>query len=486
MILQPRPYQQKTRGYAHQEAEFQKSKHRKVYAFWWEMGTGKSKPIVDTIGELYCQQQIDGAVIFSDKGAYLNWYSELEKHLSSSIPRRVAHWSSSAKAKEVDARRELIGARDNCLDVLLVNIEALISDKCVDFIRDFIAGHYCLMAIDEATSIKNPKSQRTKIATKLGRACDYRRVLTGTPITQSPLDMYSMCDFLESELLGFPTFTSFRAYYATMIRMNLGPGRPSFDKIVGYRNLNHLTESLRPFSSRILKSECLDLPDKVYEIRQVELSDSQQKAYASLKQTAILQLEQGLLTSTSALTTINKLQQICCGHVKIDDKQTIDLDSNRVPVLLDLLDELSDHKVVIWCAFQRDVELITWAIREKYGMERGCVHYYGKTTDEMRRHAIHSFVNNPAVRYFVGTQATGGKGIDGLQSSCSYAIYYSNPYSLEDRLQSEDRLHRIGQNNKVTCIDLISPGTVDERVLAALKTKKDLSHEVLDRFRELI
>lgn len=486
MITTPRPYQQKTKPFAHQDSEFNRSKHRKVYALWWEMGTGKSKPIVDTAGELYCQQQIDGVVIISDKGAYLNWYAEIQKHLSETIERRTAHWSSSLTAKESEKYRELLVAKDNCLDFLLVNVEALSSERCVLSVAQFIKSHYCLMVVDEATSIKNPKAQRTKAAIKLGKLCDFRRVLTGTPITQSPLDLYSMCEFLEEEILGFPNFTSFRAYYATMVRMNLGPGRPSFDKIVGYRNLNNLTESLRPFSSRLLKTECLDLPDKLYEVVHVELSDTQRAAYNSLKQTAILQLEQGLLTSTSALTTIGKLQQICCGHVKIDDKQTIDLENNRIPALLNLTEQLGENKAVIWCAFQHDVELIVWALREKYGAEREVVHYYGKTTDEMRKHALHSFVNNPTTKYFVGTQATGGKGIDGLQGVCSYAIYYSNPYSLEDRLQSEDRLHRIGQNSKVTCIDLVSPGTVDERVLEALKTKKDLSYEVLDKFRELI
>lgn len=481
MITTPKIYRMRTQPFAHQEHWTNKSGLEKYFALWWDMGTGKSKVIIDTAGWLYCAQEIDGVVIFSDKGAYLTWETEVEKHLHPDVDYRIGHWSSQMNLQETRILQGLLSAQDNTLDFLLVNIESLSSDRAGQFVERFIRSHYCMMVVDESTSIKNIKSARTKEAIRLGRMCDYRRVLTGTPITQSPLDLYAQCEFLSTGLLGFRNFTAFRAHYAQMITMTMGTR--SFPKIVGYRNLDQLTQSLLSFSSRILKSECLDLPEKLYEVRHVELSPEQRNAYDTLKSQALIQFDQGLLTSTSALTTINKLQQICCGHVAIDDRTRVDIPSNRVNVLLEILESLGDQKVIIWCAFQRDVELVYDAVcgRGDLGYAH---HYYGKTTDKERAVALDDFLTDPSCHFFIGTAATGGKSL--TLTVASYVIYYSNSYSLEDRLQSEDRPHRIGQTKNVTYIDLVTPGTVEERILKLLKHKQDLSHEVLDKFREII
>ena len=340
------------------------------------------------------------------------------------------------------------------------------------------------MCVDEATSIKNLRAQRTKNVIAIGKRADFRRILTGTPITQGPLDLYTMCDFLQKGVLGFPSFTAFRAHFAVQERVYLGPNRPSFDKVVGYRNLDELSRVLEAFSSRITKDECLDLPDKIYEVHQVELTPEQKSAYTLLQRTAVLQLEQGLLASTSVLTTINKLQQICCGHVKLDNDTVVDLPNNRLDDLQTLLENIADdHKVIIWCAFQRDVELIYHRIVNWKLDRTAAVHYYGKTPAAMREVNLRAFMEEPQCKYFIGTAATGGKGI--TLTCASYVIYYSNSYSLEDRLQSEDRAHRIGQSKNVTYIDMVAADTVDEKVLASLKKKEDLAYQVLDRAREM-
>ena len=481
MITALTEYQQLTTGYAHQEQDYLRSRNMRHFALFWEMGTGKSKTVIDTAGHLYCRQEIDGVLLVSDKGAYLNMIPEFEKHLHPMVPRRIAYWSSQMGRQEEAEVSKLHRAQDNMLDILLLNVEALSSERARQFAARFILSHYCLMIVDEATSIKNPKAERTKVATHLGKSCEYRRIMTGTPVTQGPLDLYSMCDFLYSGLLGFTSFTAFRACYAQMIMMVMGTR--TFPKITGYRRLDELTKSLEPFSSRRLKSECLDLPDKLYEVRHVELTHQQRQAYDDLKQTAVVQLLQGLLTSTSALTTVNKLQQICCGHVSLDDKTRVNIESNRVLELLRIIEEIGHKKVIIWCAFQRDVELIIEAL-EKLPMPHYPVTYYGKTKDADRLCAIDSFINDSNCLWFVGTAATGGKSL--TLTVASHVIYYSNSYSLEDRLQSEDRAHRIGQGKNVTYIDLVARGTVDERVLKSLKMKEDLSHEILDKLRDLI
>lgn len=483
MITKILPFNYKTQPYTHQNRGFERSKEMKAFALFWEMGTGKSKPIIDTAAYLFLNKEIDGLVLVSDKGAYLNWETdEVPKHMPDNVQYRIAHWSSAASTAEKKAVESLLVVVDDKLDILCVNIEALSSPRAQNFVAQFLKNHYAMMVIDEATSIKNPKADRTKAAINLGQLCEYRRIATGTPITQSPLDLFSMFQFLQPGCLGFTSFTAFRSYYATMVQFDTG--RVKFMKVTGFRNLEVLKRSIEPFSSRILKSECLDLPDKVYETLYVEQTPEQQQAYKSLKSTAIVQLQQGLVTSTLALTTIGKLHQINCGHIKLDGGEIVELPNNRIPMLLDLLKKLGKEKVLIWCAFQKDVELIMKALEDP-DMDAGyAVHYYGPTTTEERAEHLRLFHEDPNCLWFVGTQATGGKGLTLVEAS--YSIYYSNTYSLEDRLQSEDRNHRIGQHRKVTYFDFVCKGTVDVKILDSHKRKEDLAHQVLDNFEELL
>jgi SNF2 family DNA or RNA helicase len=476
-------FHMKTDPYKHQQDDFIRTRDLEYWGWFWEMGTGKSKIVVDTAGYLFLKGEIDGVLIFSDKGAYLNWETdELPKHTMEEIPWRCAHWSSSMKRKEEAAANELLVAEDDTLDFMCMNIESLVSDRAFKFAKEFVKNHYCMVVVDEATSIKNPKADRTKSAIELGKLAAYRRILTGTPITQSPLDLYGMCQFLKEGILGFNAFVPFRSQYAEMITISLGSR--SFQKISGYRNLNELSDKIAKFSSRVLKVDCLDLPDKIYERIYVEQTPEQRRYYQELKEIALIQFEQGLLTSTSALTTLNKLHQINCGHVKLDDETVVDIPNNRINALMDLL-ELLGEKVIIWCNFQRDVELILLAIKSRF-VDKGIygVDYYGKTSEADRASSLAKFKHDHNCWWFVGTAATGGKGLTLV--GARYVAYYSCGYRLDFRLQSEDRNHRIGQTKNVTYFDFICPDTVDMRILKSHETKQDLSRTVLRDFRELV
>ena len=451
----------------HQKIVFQASRDMRYYALWWEMGCGKSLTLLDTVKWLYLKGEIDGVIIISDKGAYLNWpITEIPKCLHG-IPYRVETYQSGRTNAHLTAIND-------CLDIVVMNVEAFSGEKALVYANQFCDSHYTMICVDEATSIKNIKAERTKSLIKLARRCDYRRILTGTPVTQSPLDVFAQCEFLEPGLLGHKTFVGFRTEHAVMQRMSFGSR--SFDQIVGYRNLDKLARQLESFSSRILKKQCLDLPDKIYETIYVEQTPRQRELYDDLKTYAMSQFEQGLLTTTSAITTINKLHQINCGHVRLDDGTIVDLPNNRVPALLELLDKI-EGKVLIWCAFQRDVELIMSQLK-------GAVHYYGKTTTQERADALNLFCNDPGTRFFVGTAATGGKGLTLTEATTS--IYYSNSDSAEDRWQSEDRNHRKGQKSQVTYFDIVCPNTVDVKILKRLQHKEDLAYQVLDKFRDLV
>lgn len=472
-------YIEKTKSFLHQAVIGEQTWRLPFHGLLWEMGTGKSKTIIDSFGRLYLDHQIEAVILVGDKGNYRNWADQIQQHLPDEIPRRVGIWSCGGGQKNRNHLATL-NARADALAIVLVNIEAFVSQTTLDYLEKFIGGRRVFMCVDEATSIKNPAARRTKAAKKLGRRCTHRRIATGTPITQSPLDVYAMTDFLQSGCLGFTSFVAFRANFAQMVRMHLGPGRPSFNKVIGYQRLDELSLRLDECCTRITKDECLDLPAKIYLTEEVKMSGAQADAYHRIKTEALLQLEQGLLTSTSALTTLIKLQQIVCGHVRLDDGQIAHFENNRIPALLELLAKLGPQKVIIWCAFQEDVRLVQRALI-KAGRKPVC--YFGPATELERSDALFRFVQGNATD-FVGTQATGGKGLTLVVAA--YVIYYSNTFSLEHRLQSEDRAHRIGQHKNVTYIDLVTPGTVDEKLLAAHKAKQDLAHQVLGNMRDLL
>lgn len=468
--------------YAHQDKIFKKTCNLKRYALFWEMGTGKSKTLIDTIVYLFLNKEIDGILIVSDKGAYLNWeYKELLAHIQTDVlaVTRMAHWSSSNKTIERKKIAEILTAKDDTLDILLVNIEALSGNGAMETCMTFLNAHYSMMIIDEATSIKNPKAKRTINAQILGTMSEYRRIATGTPITQGPLDIYSQSQFLEPGLLGCGSFTAFKSRYAIEKEVILGTRR--FKTIVGYQNLEDLQKRIEPWSSRILKSECLDLPPKVYETEYVEMTPQQESAYLQLKNQALLLINEGMLTSTNAMTTMEKLHQICCGHVADDDNVRHDIPHNRIETLLNLVDRV-DGKIIIWCQYARDVENVMTALRTHWLKEAYFpVSYYGKTTQEQRLQNLDWFSSNSRCRALVGTAATGGKGLTLVNSA--FVVYYSCGWKLESRLQSEDRNHRIGQTKSVTYIDLICAGTVEVKILEALRAKKDLADMLLDNNR---
>ena len=254
-------------------------------------------------------------------------------------------------------------------------------------------------------------------------------------------------------------------------------GTRAFQEITGYRRLDELNQKLDRFSNRILKEDCLDLPDKMYIRRDVALTDEQKSLYTQMKKLALAKLENGeLATTASVLTQIMRLQQICCGHLQPDEGEIQPVESNRLKELLEITDELQG-KAIIWASYTYDIQQIASALRHRFGPEAVAT-YYGETPQDERQETVNRFQdkNNP-LRFFVGQPRTGGYGI--TLTAANTMIYYSNSYDLEIRLQSEDRAHRIGQSNKVTYIDLVSPRTIDEKILKTLRNKINLAGQVL-------
>ena len=467
-------YKFKTKPFAHQLKALEMSWDKKVFAYFMEMGTGKSKVLIDNMSMLYDKGLINGALIIAPKGVYKNWFdSEIPTHMADHIEKTMVLWESNGgKSKEKELDTLFKSSYD--FHILIMNVEALSTKKGKQFAEKFLSCHKTLMAIDESTTIKNPGAIRTKTIIGLGKYVLYKRILTGSPVTKSPLDLYTQCWFLDPWLLDQQSYYSFRTRYALTRKINVS-GR-QVEIVVGYRNLGELSEKLKPFSHRVLKDDCLDLPPKTYMKRTIQLSEEQSKVYKQMKEIALATLNGKLTTTHNVITQLMRLHQITCGHFKSDDGTTQTLKSNRLDELMDVLSEM-EGKAVIWAHYRYDIEVIVEAIKKEYG-DKSVVTYYGDTSTEDRQKAIKLIQDpNSSVRFIVGTPQTGGYGI--TLTGASTMIYYSNGYDLEKRQQSEARIDRIGQEKPMTYIDIIAEGTVDEKIVKALRTKVDIATQIM-------
>ena len=466
-------YKFKTKPYAHQLTALDKSWNKENYAYFMEMGTGKTKVLIDNLAMLYDKGKVDGALIVAPKGVVKTWYEqELPTHLPNHIDNTTVLWQSNITKAQQEKLNSLL-ENEMLLHVLVMNVEALSTEKGVNFARKFINSHKTLMAIDESTTIKTPTARRTKNIIMLGKQAKYKRIMTGSPITKNPLDLYTQCEFLDPWLLDFASYYAFRNRYAEMKTMHIR-GR-SIQVVDRFQNLAELSEKVKDFSYRVLKEDCLDLPPKNFIKRHITLTPEQQKVYKQMKDSALAILNGKVSTTMTVLTQLMRLHQITCGHFTADDGSEQEVKSNRMNELMSILEE-TDGKAIIWANYQKDIKGIIEEITKKYG-PGSVVDYYGLTLQEDRQDNIRKFQNDPECRFLVGTPQTGGYGITLTQANT--VIYYSNGYDLEKRLQSEDRAHRIGQKKTVTYIDLICEDTVYEKIVKALRDKINIASEVM-------
>ena len=470
-------YSFQTEPFAHQLTALQDSWAADYHALFMEMGTGKSKVIVDTMGKLYESGKINAALVVAPKGVYDNWVQkEIPVHLPERIARKVVRWRPAKTKAFEEELYDLVMNPFDGLKVFVVNVEAFSTGRGAEAAYVFLEQNPDnLMVVDESTTIKNRKAMRTKNVVKARQISKYRRILTGSPITKSPMDLFSQCDFLDPGALGIRSYYAFQNRYALVQRRQMG--HKSFQEIVGYRRLDELTEKLDSFATRTLKEDCLDLPDKLYIRRHVPLTKEQQKLYDQMKKLALAALSYtSIATTQSVLTQIMRLQQICCGFFQPDDKPIENLENGRLQELLDVLED-TRGKVIIWATFTNSIRNIRDAIAEARG-PRSVATYYGETPQDERQKIVNQFQDpDDELRFFVGQPRTGGYGI--TLTEATTVVYFSNSYDLEIRLQSEDRAHRIGQKKPVTYIDIVSPNTVDEKILQALEEKNILAGQVL-------
>lgn len=480
----PKDYKFKTAPMAHQVEGFEAMRGHEQFGLLMEQGTGKSKLLIDRVSYLFQHGAINGWLIVGPKSVCRNWTEvEIPLHMPDGIQRKAAVYESGMTAKQEQKVVGLFRVEPLVLHILVTNIDTLATDRGKKVLEKFLKTHKAVFSIDESSSIKSMKAKRTKVALKLGPLAEYRYILNGTPVPNGPMDVFSQFEFLRPGLLGYDSWFGFRARYGVLKKVFVSTH--SFDKIVGYQRLPELEATIKRHSFRKLKDECLDLPPKIYmPPRLVDLSDSQRQLYQQLKEEAFAELS--AMASVSAplvLTRFLRMRQVLCNWVKTDEGEEIQVGKQN-PRLEDLLEVMgqTSGKALVWCTFTRPLLEITEQLQKEVGPSAS---FYGQTTAEERHELVTRF-QDPAdpLRFLVMQPSTGGKGL--TLTMAQDMAYYNNDWSLEVREQSEDRAHRKGLQHKVTYTDFVAPGTLDEHLLEALKSKKDLARVVTGDWRRLL
>lgn len=480
--MTPIEYIHKTKPFEHQAALFKDTARANAYGLFWEQGCGKTKPTIDTAALLFEDGEIDALLVVAPNGVHRNWITdELPLHM----PDRVAARMRSAYLETDKLGTTPTGIKragqvamdalmtHKGLSVLTVSYDSFITPKGKDFLGKFMRARKVMMVVDESQGIKNPVAIRTKTLMAASKFARYRRILTGTPISQGPFDVYSQIKFLDPTFWtrhGFPDFYCFKTYFGIFTKKPFGPGGKMVDMLVGYRNLDELNTILKSITHRLTKKDALDLPPKIYAKRYFDMTPAQSKAYVNLKEELFTELAGGeIVEANLAIVRLLRFQQITCGYVGDVEGNLVPFEDNpRIKLLKNITDE-TQGAGIIWARFTEDVN----QIMEMLGPE--AVRYDGMVDDDGRARSKAIFQAGDA-KWFVGNQAAGATGLTLVQAKT--VIYYSNNFRLVDRLQSEDRAHRIGQDEPVNYIDLVCSGTVDERIVSSLRNKLDVASQI--------
>lgn len=471
--------------FKHQSEVLERSKDLAAFALFWEMGCGKSAAILKTAEHLYNRGEIDAMLVVAPNGVHRNWIDEEIPRWFAEDANHARYWESP-KAGTKRHQQEFEAALKLPFVVVTISYEGFMTERALKYMRRFLAQRKVLMVLDESTKIKSPSAKRTKKLVAAGRLAKYRRILTGTPVSNSPFDIYTQMRFLDDNFWkarGFKTLAEFKVFYGIFKSMEFVDQqgrRRQWNQVVSYRNLQHLQDLIAPASSRVLKEDVLDLPPKMYSKRYFDLSKEQQRVYRELRDEQFAILAGGeIISAALAMTVLLRLQQVTSNYLPNDGEDLVQIDkvNPRLQCLADLVEEVAGQ-AIIWARFREDVNQIMALLGED------AVRYDGAVSSDDRVLAKNRFQNGE-VKYFVANPAAAATGL--TLTAAKTVIYYSNSFRLEDRLQSEDRAHRIGQDQPVQYIDIVAPGTVDMKIVGALRDKVNIANAVTgDPFKEWI
>lgn len=465
--------------YAHQKEVIQQTWDKPYYAYFWEMGTGKSYTAITVMLNLYLAGKIDTVLYVAKKGELSNFsVYEVPKYWPERLPIRSGVYSGYTTTKHVEAVKK---ALEPFLGLRLysINIEALRSEKPFAIAQKFLkTSRKTMIIVDESTTLKDPKSVQTKALMQLRKICVYARIMTGTVIPHSPVDVWSQARFLSPYAMpGYASITSFKSEFLITEIRHAGPRK--YLAVLGPKNLTKLNDLIRSFASVLTKKDCLDLPEKIYKPWAVELTPMQRKLYDELVDYSIAQLgEEDFITGVNALAVATKLHQIVCGQVRMEDGSYRLIENNRYQATADICSEVLENepKIIVWSHFVATTQALAEFLTKK-GF--GVVHMPGGLSIEERQKRIDEFKTSKEAQIFLANPQSSGFGL--TLTEAKTAIYFSNSDNYEHRLQSEDRIHRIGQTEACLYIDLQTPDTVESRIFDRNSTKGFTREAVMGR-----
>ena len=462
-------YPYKTKPYEHQRSALNQSANQKEWAYFMEMGTGKTKVTIDNFAYLYFTKKINAVLIIAHKSVYTIWENEIQIHLPNEIKYKIYKWN-------IDKPKDYVNLnKSQDFRIFLINVEALSTKRGLDVCVDYLSKNTSnFVVLDESTTIKNRTAKRSRNILKLRSLSRIRRILTGSPITKSPLDLYTQCQFLNPQLLGFTSYLTFRNRYAEMGDIPVGSGRfISIPKY--YKRLDELEDKLKTFSTRIRKDQCLDLKPKIRQKRYIDLEGDNKTLYERLRVHALAIVENSTISFSNKLTEIIKLHQVCNGFTKNDDGELMQLHKQKLNALEEIIDE-TDGKIIVFANYIYNINEIVTFLQHKYG-KNSTVSIYGAVNVEDRTKAVKRIQEDKNTRFIVINPTTGGFGL--TLTACNTVIYFSNNYNLEVRMQSEDRAHRMGQKGSVVYIDIVARNTLDEAIMKSLVNKGKIAAKTL-------
>jgi len=474
------PY--KHQPYTHQNHAFSLARGKVAFGYFMEQGTGKTKVTIDDATDIYLNGgdngKIDTLIIIAPNGVHAQWVNEQVPEHISPVVEWCGAYTVAAPTPEEGRRMGKALAFKQGLRIIAIHIDMMSYPKGVKLLEDLLMSSNAMLVVDESSRIKDSSSKRTKNLLKLSKLAKYRRILTGTPISQGVEDLYSQFNFLDPHILGFNSFFAFRNHFCRM-------GGFQNKKIVGYVNEDELKKKIDSYTYRVLKEDCLDLPEKNFIRQEVLFTPEQAEVYKQMKKDFFLELDGGILTARMALTRLIRLQQLIGGFIwrrekkdelgrVVDPEMYQEFPNNRVARTIDIIKE-AQGKVIVWIKFEGDFRLLTKALEEA---KIGYVDYVGTTPKDKRQSNIEKFRTDPNCKVFLSTPKSGGIGLN--LTVASEVIWYSRDFSLENELQANDRCHRIGQTKVVNYHFLVTPKTIDERIDKLLRSKKAVAENLID------
>ena len=468
----------KTKPYAHQLEILEQTWQKAYWGLFLEMGVGKSKIIIDTIANLYLAGKIDAVLYVAKKGEYLNFpVYEIPTHMADNVKYQAYNYTGYSSTKHVAVIKKALAPSDE-LRIFSMNIESVRLGKGFQIAEAFCKSAKRLMiVVDESTILKDHRSSQHKALLHLRDYADYARIATGTLIPRSPVDVFNQSRFLNRFAMGVKTLTAFRAKYEEQETVFMGNRR--FQKTIGVKNIDAFRRQIRTFGTVLRKTDCLDLPPKIFAGKVVPLTAEQVKLYQDFVDYSIAEIDGEFVEAVNALSVMSKLHQIVCGQVRLPDGTYRPVENNRAKYLADFAEEVFEtgqKKIVVWSHFREATAGLYLELdRRGFGIEW----LQAGLTSEERSERIANFKTNPKVQVFLGNPQSSGFGI--TLTEASTMLYYSNSDNFEHRLQSEDRIHRIGQSQTCMYYDFHTPGTVEDAILARTKSKGEVRDQLMPR-----